>query len=391
MARFFSRRSAGSLDEFELTGSAAIDDRAYWNVTWTHSLDGSRWAAAYEIEGKWSRLMVDGNFLPQDFDWLRLNAGAIPNKLTTGNDAFFSPGGRHYACPVMLGDASCILFDGELIPCAVNDMEVRNIFWNPDGERYNYLVLKKCSFARDENCRVVGDVCMVLDGKVGPAFWEIDGGLYYSPDGLHTAYVGMAMTGEKEAHDHMMVDGVSIHQCGYINHHDTVGFTADNKVYFFSATAEDINDSIDCDYFFHYGESAIGPHYLFFDCLVSPDNCHIAIFSQRERHKRRQQDILILDGKRCSTAATGWSNHSFSPDSQHHLWEVERKDQEWLLLDGKTLFGLSQCNWGARFTSDSRYIEYVCRQGRTLRYRKLSVAKLLKRRRRNGRGDPGRR
>ena len=388
---FHSRRSTRNLDEFELNSSAAIDDRTDLTVTWTHSLAGSRWAAAYEVEGKWSRLMVDGNFLPQDFDWLRLNSCAIPNKFSTGNDAFFSPGGRHYACPVMLGDASCILFDGDLIPCAANDLKVRNIFWHPNGERYDFLAtLRDRSLARDENGLVAGDVCMVLGGKAGPAFWDLDGGLYYSPDGLHTAYVGMAMTGEKEARDHMMVDGVSVYKCGFINHHDTVGFTADNKLYFISATPED-NTKICCDYFFHYGDSVSEAHYSFFDCLVSPDNLHIAIFGQRERMKRRRQDILILDGKRRLTAATGWSHHCFSPDSRHHLWEVERKGQEWLLLDGKILFGLSQCNWWARFTSDSRYIEYVSQHGRTLRNRKVSVAKLLKRRQRIGRGKPGKR
>ena len=187
------------------------------------------------------------------------------------------------------------------------------------------------------------------------------------------------MTGEKEGLDHMMVDGVSVHNCGFINHHDSVGFTADNKLYFISATVED-NAEEGCDSFFHYGESVSEAYYLFFDCLVSPDKRRVAIFGERERQKRRRQDTLILDGKRCPTAATGWSQHSFSPDSRHHLWEVERKGQEWLLLDGKILFGLSQCNWGARFTPDSRYIEYVCQQGRILRYRKESVTRLLKRR-----------
>ena len=388
---FHSRRSALSLDELELTGGTAIDDRPDLTVTWTHSLDGSRWAAAYEVEGKWSRLMVDGYFLPQDFDWLRLNSCVLPSEFSTGNDAFFSPGGSHYACPVMMGDASCILFDGNLIPCAANDLEVRNIFWNPDGERYDYLAtLRKRSFARDENGLVAGDVCMVLDGNVGPAFWELGGGLYYSPDGRHTAYVGMAMTGETECLDHMMVDGVSVYKCGFINHHDSLGFTADNKLYFISATVEETAKDC-CDHFFHYGEAVSEAHDSLYACLVSPAKRRVAIFGQRAHQNRRRQDTLILDGKRYLTGATGWGQHSFSPDSRHHLWEVERKDQEWLLLDGKILFGLSQCNWGARFSSDSRYIEYVGKQGRTLRYRKLSVAKLLKRRQRSRRGKPGKR
>ena len=131
------------------------------------------------------------------------------------------------------------------------------------------------------------------------------------------------MTGEKEGLDHMMVDGVSVHNCGFINHHDSVGFTADNKLYFISATVED--NAQDCyDSFFHYGESVSEAHYLFFDCLISPDKRRVAIFGERERQTRRRQDTLILDGKRCPTTATGWSRHSFSPDSQHHLCEVER-------------------------------------------------------------------
>ena len=351
------------------------------SIEWTQSVDGSRWVSAYTFYDQRCLLIVDGIQLPQEFDWLRLDPCKIPSELSVANNGFFSASGRHYACPVRIGDDSFLLSDGKLNPCVSKDLEARKVFWAPDGERYNYLAMhRKRSYGRKENGRTVGDVCMVLDGKAGPDFVEIGGSLYYSPDGRHTAYVGSAMTGEQVAHDHMVMDGLPIKRRSYINHHDSMGFTADNKLYFVSASAADPAQSSDGDYFFHFGEAVSEALDSIHDCMVSPDGRHVAVCGERNRKIRQQRDILILDGKPCPILATGWSHHGFSPDSRHHLWEVERNGYVWLLLDGRILFGRSKCVWGPRFTPDSRYIEYVCQQGRALRYRRVAVAKLLKRR-----------
>ena len=358
--------------------------------TWVCSLDGSRWAAACPVSTEANVLLLDGEYFPKTFERIRLNPSIAEEEFYSGNDAMFSPDGRHYACVVEYHGKSFILHDGTLKETASPELEAANIFWNPDSHRFNYLCYKSDQANQNDENHGASGFCMVLDGKPGPEFLDLAGGLHYSRDGKHTAYVGTSMVGEPRYYDHMMLNGDSVGQFDWIDHHDHIGFVQGNRLYF--RVIKELQFRCDVN-FFIFGGREMGPYRSIRDSLISPDENRMAICAELitkrkpgRRSKRLQRNIaLILDRRQSTVLATGYSQQVFSPDSQHHLWEVEGKKRSQLLLDGQIAFGRSKLIWNIRFTPDSRWIEYVYESKRRLYYRKISVESLLKSGSRNNR------
>ena len=380
------RNSCESLAEME--GRLAETLAKIEAPTWVCSLDGSRWAADCPVSQDVSVLLLDGEYFPKTFERIRLNPSIAEKDFDSGNDAMFSPDGRHYACVVEYHGKSFILHDGTLKETASPDLNAINIFWTPDSQRFNYLCYKRLPENQNDENPGTRVFCLVLDGNPGPEFIDLDGGLHYSRGGGTNAYVGTGLVGEPRYYDHMMLNGDSVEQFNFIDHHDHIGFVQENCLYY--RVIKELQLRCD-DEFFILGGREMGPYRFISHSLVSPDENRVAIcaelIAQRKpgrRSKRFQRDIaLILDGRQAAVLATGYSQQVFSPDSQHHLWEVEGNKSSQLLLDGQIVFGRSKIIWNMRFTPDSRWIEYVYEARRRLYYRKISVESLLKRGRRN--------